>query len=101
MARFGRREGAGHGRPAVLLQAVLIHDGGQVAEAVAGGDLDGLPDHPLLALAVAEHHEGTEALAAQSCPERNPDAHRQALPQRSGGCVETGQAGHVRVALKS
>src|SRR3972149_4922307 len=37
-------------RPAVLLQPVLIHDRGEVAQAVPGGHVHRLPHHALLAL---------------------------------------------------
>ncbi len=58
-------------RPAVLLHAVPVHDGREVAGTVARGDVDGLPDLALLGLAVAEHHEGVRRAARDDgCPWR-------------------------------
>src|SRR3989304_1240937 len=73
------------GRPAVLLQPVLIHDRGEVAQAVPGGHVHRLPDHALLALTVAEHDEGVTAQPAHPRAEREAPAPRHPPAERAGG----------------
>ena len=48
------------------LHAVIVHDGGQVVELVLGGEHDGLPRRPLVAIAVA--HQAEDAMRGPGVP---------------------------------
>src|SRR5205807_2474215 len=88
-------------RPAVLLQAVEVQDGGQIIGFVPGGDESRLPNLALLALAVTYHHPAMPAFAQSFRANSHTQSWRQSLPQRAGGHVETRQARHVGVALQA
>ena len=61
-----------------------------------------LPGLPLLAVAVGEHAEHLGGLVEIVQPQRksDPEAHREALPQRAGRDLDAGRALHVGVALE-
>ena len=61
-----------------------------------------LPSLSLLAVAVGQHpeHMGRVCDAVEAQRQADPDAHRQALPERAGGDLDPGGAAHVRMPLE-
>src|SRR3954454_4711496 len=87
--------------PAGLLELVEIDDRDEVVEAIAAGNECRFPDDPLLALAVAEHHPRPFIRAAQAAPHGDADRAGEADAEGTARHVESGQAGHVGMALES
>ena len=60
-----------------------------------------LPALALLAVAVGHQREHVRVLdAVEPQAERDPEAHREPLPERAGRDLDAGGPGHVRVALE-
>ena len=85
--------------PAVDLQAVTVDNAHQVVEFVVPGFHGRFPDLSFLLLAVAHDAEGSIVLLVELSRQRDSDGDAQALPQRSGGHLDSGQLQPVRMSL--
>jgi len=85
---------------AVDLQAVVVHDHGQVVQLIVGSGHEGLPDLALLTLTVAQQRKHLGVLALHLGAQRHTHGNRAALTQGAGGGVHTGDLLAVRVALQ-
>lgn len=72
---------AGVVREAVVLDVVVVHDGGEVVDLVVGGGRRGLPGLPLVAVAVAEQAVHVVAATVHAPGEGLAQAEGEAHPQ--------------------
>ena len=85
-----------------LAEPVDVDDGDQVGQLVVGGLVERLPHRPLGHLAVAaQHPDPVRQLVQVFAGQRDADAVRQALAERSGGHVHPGQTRRGGVTLQA
>ena len=87
--------------PAELLQLVVVDDGDDVVEAVAGSDVCAFPNDALVAFAVTEHDVGREVAAFGTGAEGDAESSGESESQRTGRHVDAGGDRHVRMALEA
>ena len=88
-------------RAAVDLQAVAVHDGGQVVQTAMGSEHGRLPHLTFLALAVAQKREHGAAVPVERQAGGAAGGDGEPLPQRPGGHFHAGQLVGVGMALQA
>jgi hypothetical protein len=87
--------------PAVNLQPIDVNDGDDIVELVVAGLHRRLPNLPLLLLAVAHQAEDLVRFLVEPRGQRHAHGDAQALAQRTGGDLDSGQLQPMRMPLKA
>ena len=87
-------------RGPVYLEAVPVHDSGQIVQLEMGRGHGRLPHGTLVAFPVTKQDIDPGRPVVEAKPDRHADRYGKALAEGAGGCLDAGEALHVRVPLE-